>query len=77
MSDDLVRQANEIVHEYGLTAEIFPDILTVGVKGDGRVYLPVLLLIGPFPGWEVINTLSTKLTNTLQISRVVYDLSRM
>lgn len=77
---EIVEQANAIVNAVagavsGISAELLPDAFSVGVQGDGRVYRPVLVLIGPHPGWEILGKLSDELTNTLPISRVTLELA--
>ena len=74
-NEDLLRRANEIVAPYGLQAELLPDIFSVGVQGDNRSYLPVIVLKGPFPGWDVIQKVSTEIPNTLPVNRVTYDIT--
>ena len=73
MSDELLRKVNEIAAKYGLWAEFFPEVLSVGVQGDNRTYLPVVVLKGPFPGWDVIERVSTEIPNMLPVNRVTYD----
>lgn len=48
--EEILHQANEIVGEHGLVAELLEGVLSVGVGGDERTYLPVLCLRGSFPG---------------------------
>ncbi len=71
---EILRKANEIVAPYGLRAEIFPDLLSVGVQGDNRTYTPIINLIGPHPGNEVLSKLSTEISNTLPINRVTIQI---
>lgn len=73
---EIVMRANEIVSPHKLKAEMLDGIQSVGVAGDARTYLPVLTLIGPFPGWEVLEKLSTEITNSLPVSRVTFELAR-
>ena len=70
---ELLEKTNKIVEPYGLTAEILPDISSVGVQGDSRTYSPVMVLKGPFPGWDILEKLSTEISNTTQVNRVTYD----
>jgi len=73
---EIVTRANEVVGPYGLRAEVMPDINSVGVQGDGRVYLPVLNLIGPMQTDDPrLPVLSSVLTNTLPISRVTLEIA--
>lgn len=72
---EVLNQTNAIASPYGLTAEIFEDIFSVGVGGDERTYLPVLCLVGQFIGWEKMAEVATEICNILPVNRVVYDLS--
>jgi GMP synthase PP-ATPase subunit len=71
--EKVLRRANEIVSNHNLKAEILPGVQAVGVQGDNRVYLPVMVLMGPHPGWDILGQLSTQITNELPVSHVVYD----
>jgi GMP synthase PP-ATPase subunit len=68
-------RANEIVGNHKLEANFLEGVRAVGVQGDNRVYLPVMVLRGPFPGWEILGELSTQITNELPISHVTYDIT--
>lgn len=80
-SDDkkrqVLEQANELSQPYGLRAEFVAggEIMTVGVQGDDRSYTPVIVLIGPDPGQEVLASLSTRITNALPVNRVTWELA--
>ncbi len=71
---EILQKANELVAPYGLRAEIFPDLFSVGVQGDGRTYTPIINLIGPHPGDEVLKKLSTEISNTLPVNRVTIQI---
>lgn len=71
---DLQEQAQKIAEQYGLRAKIIPGIRSVGVLGDNRAYLPVVILSGEFPGWDVIREVSTRITNELKVGRVTLDI---
>ncbi|TSC71968.1 MAG: hypothetical protein G01um101438_799 [Parcubacteria group bacterium Gr01-1014_38] len=73
--EDILRSVNEIVAPYGLRAEIFGGIRRVCVRGDARAYLPVLNLIGPFPGYDVLAALSTKISNIFDIGGVTFQVA--
>ena len=74
--DKLLEEVQKVASKYGLKAELLPeDIFSVGVQGDFRTYLPAVVLTGTFPGWDVINQISTEITNTLPVNRVTYDIS--
>lgn len=70
---DLLTRANNIATKYHLRAELLP-VHSVGVQGDERTYRPVVVLIGPFPGWDIIEKVSSELTNTLELNRVTYQI---
>lgn len=77
MSDqDLLNKVNAISLKYDLIAEFLGDTHSVGVRGDERAYLPVIVLIGKFPGWDVLEQASTEITNSLEIGRVTYEFAR-
>ena len=71
--EEIVARANVIVAPYGLKAEILKGIHSVGVGGDNRTYTPVICLKGKFPGWDVLATLSTEISNALPINRVTFE----
>ena len=76
-SDEKITAAIDvIVSPYGLKAEVLPDILSVGVQGDERTYLPVVILTGPHPGYEVLSRLSLDITNSVPINRVMFESAR-
>ena len=74
-NEELLRKANEIAAKYGLQAELLPDIFSVGVQGDARSYLPVIVLKGTFPGWDIIQRVATEIPNVLPVNRVTYDIT--
>ena len=62
------------VADSGYTATILP-LRSVGVQGDERTYAHPALLEGPLD-WEVLDALSTRITNGVRsVNRVVYRLS--
>lgn len=73
---EILKRANQIAEQHNLTAEIPEGIRSVGVGGDERSYTPVIILKlkGPFPGWDIINKISTEITNTLPINRVTLEI---
>jgi GMP synthase PP-ATPase subunit len=68
-------QLYKILRPFCLRAEITP-IQSVGVVGDERSYLPVVIITGPFPGWDTLEVISTHITNELPVSRVAYEIER-
>ncbi|MEK7150646.1 MAG: hypothetical protein AAB783_00400 [Patescibacteria group bacterium] len=73
---EILARANEIAQRYGLSVEIPEGIQSVGVGGDERTYTPIVFLIGPFPGWEVIEKISSEISSTLPINRVTYQIAK-
>ena len=64
-------RATEIAGRYGLGLDILP-LRSVGVQGDGRTYAHPAVVSGE-ADWDVLEEVSTELTNTLpEINRVVY-----
>ena len=74
-NDELLRGANEIAVKHNLKAEFLGDVRTVGVRGDDRSYLPTVVLTGLFPGWDVLEQVSSEITNKLDIGKVTYDIT--
>ena len=79
--DEALRLANEIANPHGLTAEFIDtgfvdEILRVGVVGDARVCLPVIVLVGPWPPDEVISDISTRISNATGGYTVNMELAR-
>lgn len=75
-NEEILAKANEIATRHGLSVEFLGNIQSVGVQGDNRTYTPVLVLVGLFPGWEIIEAVSTEITNTVDVNRVTYELAR-
>ncbi len=76
MSDaEALKAANKVVAPHGLRAEFLGDSRTVGVGGDKRTYSRTIVLVGPFPGWEALASLSTKISNETGINRVTFELA--
>lgn len=74
--EEILRIANEIAIPYGLKAEIFPDIFSVGVQGDGRTYTPVIVLVGLFPGHDVWDYISREISSRTSVNRVTVEIAR-
>lgn len=72
---EILYRANEMVAPYGLRAELFPDIWSVGVQGDQRTFTQIVNLIGPHPGNDTLAMLSTKICNELPINRVTFEIT--
>lgn len=68
--------AQSIAARHGLAVEILPDIRSVGVGGDARTYTPVVCLTGPWPGHQVLASVSTEISNGTGLNRVIYELAR-
>ncbi len=65
------REVEAVVGRYGLRGEVLP-LRSVGVQGDSRTYAHPVVVSGE-ADWEVLEELSTVLTNEIgQINRVVY-----
>ncbi|OGZ63594.1 MAG: hypothetical protein A3A98_02885 [Candidatus Staskawiczbacteria bacterium RIFCSPLOWO2_01_FULL_40_39] len=73
---ELLEMANKIIEPYGLRAEFLGDVHSVGVGGDCRTYTRVMVLIGSYPGNEILASLSTKLGNTTGINRITFELAK-
>lgn len=76
-NSEILRIANEIVGPHGLRAEFPGDpetVKSVGVGGDFRTYTPVLVLIGPHPGNEILGQVSTEISNRTPVNRVTFQL---
>ncbi|MFH1591279.1 MAG: glutamine-hydrolyzing GMP synthase [archaeon] len=55
-----------------LSVKILP-IRSVGVQGDSRSYRHPAVLWGTFPGWDILEDLSTKVTNAVRdVNRVLW-----
>ena len=72
----LLNRVNAISLKYDLKAEYLGDVHSVGVRGDARSYLPTVVLVGPFPGWDILEKVSSEITNELEIGRVTYEFAR-
>ena len=73
--EEILLKAEEIAAREDLKVEFLEDVQSVGVGGDDRTYTPVLVLIGPFPGWDVLAKISTEITNTVHVNKVTYELA--
>lgn len=74
--EEILRISNEIATPYDLRAEIFPDIFSVGVQGDERTYSPVVNLIGPFPGHDVLDHISYEISSRTPVNRVTIEIAK-
>ncbi len=75
IKESVENQADNIVNPYGLKSRLLPN-QTVGVQGDYRTYKFVLMIESPsgdiFENYEILQTLSTRLTNEIsEINRIV------
>ena len=66
--------ANQLATPHGLRAEFLGDAKSVGIGGDCRTYTRVMVLIGKWPGDEVLAQISTAISNRTPINRVTYQL---
>jgi hypothetical protein len=73
-NEELLEKIDKIVKHYGLRAEILAGIYSVGVGGDERSYTPVINLIGPFPGHDILEKISNEITNTFKINRITFQI---
>jgi GMP synthase PP-ATPase subunit len=74
--EELLAKVNTISLKHDLKAEFLSKAHTVGVRGDARSYLPTVVLVGAFPGWDVLEEISSEITNNLEIGKVTYELAR-
>jgi len=74
---EILKLANEIANPHGLTAGFLAgeDALSVGVGGDHRTCTRIIVLVGPFPGHEILANISTKISNVTNINRVTFDIT--
>lgn len=72
---DLEKCINLEIEKYGLKSRVLP-IKSVGVQGDERTYRHPVVLFGKKNSWEILNKISTRLTNQFpDINRVLFGLS--
>lgn len=65
------KKMNEMLKKHDLKANILP-VQSVGVQGDSRSYKNPVVLSGDAAPWDLLNSLSTKITNTFSsVNRVV------
>ena len=74
--EETLLKANEIAKPHGLRAEFLSDALSVGVQGDERTHTRVINVIGQFPGWGVLEKISTSITNATGVNRVTYEIEQ-
>lgn len=74
--EEVLAQISRIVASHGLSAEYLPDIFSVGVQGDDRTYSRVVVLVGPFPGWDALAELSSRISNETPVNKVTFELAR-
>mgnify|MGYP001570236776 CR=1 FL=1 len=59
---------------HAINAMVPHGMFAVGVKGDARVYAPIVALTyDHFPGYDHLQRISQEITNSLPVSRVVYN----
>jgi hypothetical protein len=75
--ESILRRANEIADRHGFRAELLPGVRSVGIGGDARLYMPVIVLVGPRLGLddEVLAQLSTEISNNTGGCRVTIDIT--
>ncbi len=69
----LISDVRKIAQEHELEADYLGEIKSVGVMGDDRSYTPVIVLSGKFPGWDVLQQVSNKISNETLVNRVTFD----
>lgn len=73
--EQILDRVKAIVAPHGLNAEFLEGILSVGVQGDDRTYTPVVVLNGPHPGWEILERLSSQISNETPVNRVTFEVA--
>jgi hypothetical protein len=71
---DIKRRVEEIISLHDLTVDVPRGIFAVGVQGDERSYTPVVILRGQMPEKLVLDKISNKISNTLPVSRVTFEI---
>ena len=61
--------------KYDLRAAIPEGIFSTGVQGDNPTYTPVVMLFGKFPGYDVLEEISTKIANAVPVNREAYQIA--
>ncbi len=72
--DNVLDQINTLVAPFNLVASYLGEVKSVGVGGDNRSYTRAIVLSGPFPGWDILEKLSSQIGNTMPINRVTYEI---
>ena len=57
--------------KHNLKAAIPEGKFSAGVQGDNPTYTPVVMLFGKFPGYDVLEEISTKIANAVPVNRGV------
>ncbi|MFA7685682.1 MAG: glutamine-hydrolyzing GMP synthase [Candidatus Gracilibacteria bacterium] len=72
---ELETRINVELKKHGLQSRVLP-IKSVGVQGDERTYRHPVVVFGKKTSWEILNKISTQLTNQFpEINRVLLGLS--
>lgn len=59
---------------HAINAMVPHGVFAVGVMGDRRVYSPIVALAyDHFPGYDHLQKISSAITNSLPVSRVIYN----
>lgn len=75
--EEALNKISSIIQPFDLKPEILPsEVMSRGVQGDEGTYTRVLVLKGKNPGWDILQEISTKITNTIPINRVLFDESK-
>lgn len=71
-----LEEIQKIISPHALMATFLPEsIMSRGVQGDEGTYTRVILLSGSvYPDYEVLQEISTKITNAIPINKVVFEI---
>lgn len=62
---------------FTINVMVSPGLFAVGITGDQRTYAPIVALtFDRFPGYNRLQALSTDITNSLPVNRVIYNTTR-
>lgn len=72
--DGLENILRENADGHAINAMVPQGVFAVGAKGDHRVYSPIVALTyDRFPGYDHLQKISSAITNSLPVSRVIYN----
>ena len=75
LTEEIARRVTGIVARYHLLASVPEGIFSTGVQGDERTYTPIVMLIGKMPDYDVLEKISSEITNTMPVNRVVISIA--